>query len=298
MSNQQYPDNSGDPYSPPGNPNSHYGNPVQHPYDQQGYPQQFPPMPPQHVKHIHPGTDIFANGSGRWMLWTALLFSLPFVLSVYPGVAGLMALVALIPPVVTAIIGGIKSWSLKVPGSRPIYFLGFLLSLPVTGGIFWQYFSVLKTGDAGNTTYPAWFSLLAMLTISIVALAQAAKLNPAIVAIRERFLANAVLVFFLGTTIGALFLPLVIVMAAALFFAGWLAYWLFMALPILAAAFLSFMLIRKGSKERQENGGVRLPPANLIRLGKLFSWSGIVAALTFIIASSLIMAYIMGGNSF
>lgn len=253
-------------------------------------PHQYPGMPPlKQAKFNPPGTDTFSNEAGRWMLWSVLLFALPATLAVYPGVQGILALLTLVPPVVTSIIGASKALKLQAPGMRSVYSWGFLLSLPIVGGVLWQYITVSNTGDAGTTTYPAWFSMFAMLAISIVALSQAANLNPAIVHRRERFLSNATLAILLGTTIAGFSLPLLLIMSMSLFFAGWLAYWFFMAVPVILIIAFSIKLIYQAGKERKLNNGARLPKGALIRFPKLFSWSIIVASAAFILGGTILI---------
>ena len=257
-------------------------------------PQQYPGLPPlKPAKFNPPGTDTFSNEAGRWMLWSVLLFALPATLAVYPGIQGILALLALIPPVVTSIIGASKALKLQAPGMSLFYSWGFLLSLPIAGGVLWQYITVSNTGDAGTTTYPAWLSMFAMLSISIVALNQAAKLNPRIVHLRERFLSNATLAILLGTTIAGFALPLLLIMSMSLLFAGWLAYWFFMAVPGILIIAFGVKLAYQARKEHKLNDGAGVPKGALIKLPKLFSWSTIVASAAFILIGTFLMQAII-----
>lgn len=251
-----------------------------------------PSVPQYQPIQPYSGTDTFSNEAGRWLLWTVLLFALPATLSVFPGISSVLALIALVPPVITCIIGAVKSWNLRVPGYRKIYLAAFLLGIPIVAGIFIQFFAVLNVGDAEGTTFPAWASMLAMLAVSLVALSQAANLNPEIVSKSSRVLANTVAVLLVGTTIAAFFLPLIIIMGATLFVGGWVAFWIFMLIPIAIAATLLGLLIWKSRKERKGNGG------KLIALKPFLMWSGVVSCMTFISLGFFVTNYILSGHSF
>lgn len=254
---------------------------------------QGPAVPPYNPTPM--GTDIFANVSGKWLLWTVLLFTLPATLSVFPGFPGILSLVILIAPVSTCIMGFFKSWKHRIPGHRKIYLLAFLLGIPITAGILMQFFAVMNTGDAEGATFPAWASMLAMLIVSIVGLSHAASLNPAIVARRDRFLANSILTFLAGTTLAGFMLPLLIVMGASLFVGGWLAFWVFMLIPLAIRITLAALLIRHSQKDKKAQGSKL--PGKLIVLKPFFMWSGIVACGTFILLGYLLTSYILSNPS-
>lgn len=274
----------------------------ENPYQQ--YP-QYPAYPPQAGQNygaypvqpplpVSAGTDSYANVAGRWLLWTALLFAIPGILAVYPGIQGILAIISLLPPLGTAIVGAVKTHALKTPGMRGIYLWTYGLAVPVFLGNIWVCVTVANTGDAGTTTYLPWFSMLAMLFVSISALAQSARLNPAIVTLRERFLANTALALLIGTTMAAVIMPVLVIMSVSFLVVGWAGYAFFLSIPALALLIIPIVLTYKTLGERKSNNGQPLPPGKLVRLGRLFAWSAMAACATLILVGTFLAMSIMG----
>lgn len=256
------------------------------------------PSVPQHTPITpYSGTDIFANESGRWLLWTSLLFLIPATLSVYPGINGAVSGFTLMPAIAVNAIGFYKSWKARIPGYRKLYPLSFFLGILITIGTFLQLDAVSKTGNAEGSTYLAWFSMFAMFIVATVSLSQAANLNPYRVSRSTRITVNIVLALAVGTTIAALFLPLIIVMGALVFVGGWYTFALFMILPLAGVITMISLLVRQAKKDRSEHQGQTIP-GKLIRIKSSLINSGIVACVTFMGIGLWVTTYIMTGGSF
>lgn len=243
------------------------------------------------------GTDIFANESGRWLLWTSLLFAIPATLSVFPLINGAVSVFALIPAIAVNVIGFYQSWKARIPGYRKLYPLSFPLGLLITIGTFLQLDAVSKTGNAEGSTYLAWFAMFAMFIVATIALSQAANLNPYRVSRGTRITVNTVLALAVGTTIAALFLPLIIVMGALVFVGGWYTLALFMILPLAGTIAMISLLVRQAKKDRKEHQGQTIP-GKLIPIKSSLIYSGIVASVTFMGIGFWVTSYIMTGGTF
>lgn len=229
-----------------------------------------------------------ANTSGRYLLYSMLLFLVPAFISVYPVVPLALSLALTLPGAIIAIKGLKKTNSLSFPGASFIHLYANALFLPVIGGVIMQSLAVQNTGDAEGATYLAWFSLLLMFALSLFGLNKASRLKPQIVNRTDRKVANFALAALAGTTIAGIFLPLTIFMTISFLIIGVWAFWIINILPILGLMVTAKFLLKHFQDVKKSPHSTIPKTSCIIQKRPFFLLTGALALFTFIAINSIV----------